>query len=123
MKKHNFKNLEVWKKSRQLVAEIYLLAANFPSDEKFGITSQLKRAIISIPLNIAEGSGRNSEKEFSYFLSIAYSSALEAETILYLCLDLQLISEEKLDIFVKKINEIQKMINGLQHKVLENSKG
>ena len=85
---HNFKELDVWKKSRILVKDIYLLLANFPDVEKFGIISQMKRAVVSIPSNIAEGSGRSSDKEFVRFLDIALGSAFELETQLYLSFDL-----------------------------------
>lgn len=119
MRKHNFKNLEVWKKSRALVLSIYEVSALFPQDEKFGIIAQIRRAIVSISLNISEGSGRTSNKEFSHFLDIAYSSSLEVETILYLCFDLKYISELKLNDLVIKLNEIQKMINGLQGKIIQ----
>jgi len=74
VRKHNYKNLEVWKKSRKFVADIYSLSASFPKEEKFGIVSQIRRAAISVSLNISEGSGRGSDKEFIHFLNIAYAS-------------------------------------------------
>lgn len=117
MKKHNFKNLEVWKKSRAYVAQIYSVSAGFPKEERFGIISQIRNAVVSIALNIVEGSGRGSNKDFCRFLDIAYGSALEVETLIYLCFDLKFISEEEQNTLVYSVNEIQKMINGLQDRL------
>ncbi|MFN9499847.1 MAG: four helix bundle protein [Chryseotalea sp.] len=76
---HNFKELKVWQISRQLVKSVYELSVSFPAEEKFGITSQLRRCSISIPTNIAEGCGRNTDKDFSYILNISLGSAYELE--------------------------------------------
>jgi four helix bundle protein len=110
---HNFKELKVWQKSRELVKEIYLEVSNFPSDEKFGLSSQLKRAAVSVPSNIAEGAGRNSNKDFARFLNISLGSAYELETQIILSFDLALINKEQLDKIINSINEVQKMIHGL----------
>ena len=85
---HRFKELEIWKKSRKFCSEIYIATADFPTDEKFGLTNQLRRASVSIPSNIAEGSSRNSQKDFSRFLEIAIGSAYEIETQLIIASDL-----------------------------------
>ena len=77
---HNFKDLRVWQKSIQLTTDIYKLLASFPTDEKFGLISQLKRSAVSVPSNIAEGAGRNSNKEFNHFLSISLGSLFELKT-------------------------------------------
>lgn len=119
MRKHNFKNLEVWKKSRAFVAEVYVVSADFPNDEKFGLISQIRRAVVSISLNIAEGSGRGTNKDFVRFLDFAYGSALEVENLIYLCVDLKHLSEEKSIELIDKVNEIQRMINGLQDRLSE----
>lgn len=119
MRKHNFKKLEVWKKSRAFVAEVYKISAGYPKEESFGLISQIRRAVVSISLNISEGSGRGTNKDFSNFLNIAYGSALEVENLLYLSFDLGYIREEVMNSFVEKVNEIQKMINGLQDKLSE----
>ena len=76
----NFRDLEVWQASVLLVKKIYLITAKFPNDEKFGLTSQINRAAISIPSNIAEGCSRTSQKDFSRFLQISLGSAFELET-------------------------------------------
>ena len=72
---HNFRELKVWQKSMELTKRLFLLVDGFPKEERFELVSQMRRAAISIPSNIAEGSGRNSNKEFKRFLSIALSSA------------------------------------------------
>lgn len=113
---HNFRELHVWKKSRLFVKDVYELSTNFPVEEKFGLVAQIRRASISISLNISEGSGR-STKSFINFLRNAYSSALKVETILILANDLELISEEVLNQFIEKAHEIQKMIFGLIKKL------
>ena len=89
---HNFKELIVWQKSRSLVKDVYKLTQTFPSDEKFGLTQQIRRATVSIPSNIAEGSGRGTNNDFLHFIDIANGSAFEVETQLYLALDLEYIS-------------------------------
>ncbi|MFZ2906745.1 MAG: four helix bundle protein [Cyclobacteriaceae bacterium] len=110
---HNFKELKVWQLSRSLVKEIYVLTSEFPSEEKFGLISQLRRCAVSIPTNIAEGSGRNTDKDFAQFLNISLGSAYELETLLTLCFDVEFITSEQLEYFAIKISEIQKMIFGL----------
>jgi four helix bundle protein len=110
---HNFKELKVWQISRQLVKSIYELSVSFPNEEKFGITSQLRRCSISIPTNIAEGCGRNTDKDFAHFLNVSLGSAYELESLLYLCFDLNLISENKLKDILPIISEVQKMTFGL----------
>lgn len=77
---HNFKELNCWKEAKDFSVIVYKIAAKFPSSEIYGITSQIKRAAVSIPSNIAEGAGRNTNKDFSRFISIALGSAFELET-------------------------------------------
>jgi four helix bundle protein len=97
---NNYKNIRVWKSSYELSLQIYEITKYFPDDERFGLTSQLRRAAVSIPINIAEGSGRSSKKDFAHFIQIAIGSTNEVECELMLAKDLHLISE---DIF-KEIN-------------------
>jgi len=111
---HNFKELKIWQKGRSFVKEIYLTVSNFPIEERFALTSQMKRAVISIPSNIAEGAGRESSKDFARFLDIANGSAFELETQIYLAFDLEFINEEKLNNLLDKIEEIEKMIYGFK---------
>lgn len=106
---HQFKELLIWKKSRFFCTEIYLITSTFPSDEKFGITNQLRRASVSIPSNIAEGSSRNSNKDFARFLEIAIGSAYEIETQLLIASDLGFFKQEKLEPLLLQLEEIIKM--------------
>ena len=117
---HNFKELIVWKKARVLVKDIYILIADFPNEEKFGLSSQIKRAVVSIASNIAEGAGRGSDKDFIRFLDMANGSAFELETQLYLSFDLQFIDEENLNKFLEQLSEIQKLIYGFKAKLISN---
>ena len=107
---HNFKNLKIWQKSRILVKEVFLLTREFPADEKFGLVSQILRSTYSIPSNIAEGSGRSSNKEFARFLDIALGSAFELETQLILATDINYLNKDKLQEIQISLQEIQKMI-------------
>ena len=108
---HRFKDLEIWKLSRQFCSQIYVTTANFPDNEKFGLTNQLRRASVSIPSNIAEGSSRNSNKDFARFLEIAIGSAYEIETQLLIALDLGFIKNDELEKSIIELNEIIKMIS------------
>ena len=108
---HQFKELEIWKRSRLFCSQIYAITSKFPSDEKFGLTNQLRRASVSIPSNIAEGSSRNSNKDFARFLEIAIGSAYEIETQLLIALDLGFIKNDELDKLLIEISEIIKMIS------------
>ena len=115
---HQFKELKVWQKGREFVKEIYLATHKFPQEELFGITSQMRRGAVSIPANIAEGCGRNSDSELSRFLDIANGSAFELETLIILSFDLEYFTKKEFDFFDAKINEIQKMIYGLKQSLL-----
>lgn len=114
---HNYKELIVWQKARILVKDIYVLVANFPEDEKFGLSSQIKRTSVSIPSNIAEGAGRSSDKDFLRFLDIANGSAFELETQIQLALDLGFIRKKDLTNYLDNITEVQKLIYGFRSKL------
>ncbi len=107
---HNFKELKIWQKGRALVKEIFLLTQNFPKEEQFILVVQMRRASVSIPANIAEGSGRGSNKDFSRFIDIAMGSAFELESLIYIGYDLDYYDEKVLNLTVGKIQEIQKML-------------
>ena len=111
---HNFKELRVWQKSIDLTVEIYTALATFPTDEKFGLISQMKRAAVSIPSNIAEGAGRNSNKVFKHFLSISLGSVFELETQLIISNRLSLINNDLTQEINNKITDLQKMIFALE---------
>jgi len=98
---HRFKDLEIWKKSKLFCSDIYSVTSKFPDSEKFGLTNQLRRASVSIPSNIAEGSSRKSNKDFARFLQITLGSAYEIETQLLIAFDLSFIDKEILDKLLK----------------------
>jgi four helix bundle protein len=106
---HKFKELEIWKKSRLFCSEIYKITSNFPDSEKFGLTNQLRRASVSIPSNIAEGSSRSSNKDFARFLQITLGSAYEIETQLLIAYDLKFINNEDLEKLSQNLESIIKM--------------
>ena len=108
MKTH--KDLDVWKLGIELVEEVYKLCEKYPNDEKFGIVSQLKRAVISIPSNIAEGSARNSKKEFIQFCYISLGSLSEVETQLIISQKLNFISNNDLNLILFKIETLRKKL-------------
>ena len=110
----NFKELKVWQKSIDLAVDVYKASASLPADEKYGLNSQMKRGSVSIPSNIAEGSGRNSDKYFKNFLSISLGSAFELETQLIIANRLQLFDDTLTNDLVQKVSEIQKMVYSLQ---------
>jgi four helix bundle protein len=110
---HNYKKLEVWKESVNLVTEVYQLTDTFPNKEKFGLISQINRCAVSIPSNIAEGAGRSSKKEFSLFLGYALASSFELETQLIISNNLKFISEEKKEEIINELNIIQRKIYSL----------
>lgn len=103
------KKLKLWNESMLLVKDIYELVNQLPSDEKYGLNSQIKRCSISIPSNIAEGAGRNSNKEFIHFLSISNGSCFELQTQLELCKLLKLLDGNLVNNLVSKCVTIQKM--------------
>ncbi len=107
------KDLNVWKEAIQLVTDVYRMTRSFPKDEQFGLTSQIRRAAISIPSNIAEGSARASGKEFTQFLCISMGSAVELETQLIISRNLEYVSEMNYQRISDKVNNISKMIQGL----------
>lgn len=108
--KHRFKELEIWKQSRQFCSQIYSVTNSFPEAEKFGLTNQLRRASVSIPSNIAEGSSRSSNKDFCRFLEIAIGSAYETETQILIASDLNFIREEDRESLCSSLEIIIKML-------------
>jgi len=110
--KKNYIDLDVWKGARALSKEVYLASSEFPNDEKFGLTSQIRRAAVSIPSNIAEGCGRNYPKDSIQFFYIARGSIYEVETQLYLAFDLNFISEINLSVLLEKLETTRKLLNG-----------
>ena len=113
MKTFGFEKLQVWQKSRELSIKIYKTTALFPSEEKFGLTSQMRRAAISISSNIAEGVGRHSHNDQARFTEIAFGSALELVNQIILSKDLGFINEEKYLEIRQDLTEITAMLDGL----------
>jgi four helix bundle protein len=110
----SFEKLEVWQNSRMFILDIYKLTTKFPSNEIFGITSQIKRSSSSIATNISEGTSRNTNKDKAYFLTISYSSAMETLNHLIICKDLNYISKEDYTISREQLEKICNQINSLK---------
>jgi four helix bundle protein len=111
---NNYKELKVWQKALEFTTVVYVLTKSFPKEEQFGLINQLRRAASSIPSNIAEGAGRNSEKEFNHFLSIALGSSFEIETQLIIAKNVEILTDNQLITVIEQLTEIQKMLRGLQ---------
>ena len=112
MNRSEYYNLDVWVESRLLLVKIYNLTKNFPKEEQFGLTSQIRRCSISVPSNIAEGCGRNTPKDTIRFLYIARGSLYELETQLFLSSDLGFIKKSELDDVLEHVVVCKKLING-----------
>jgi len=110
---HRFQELLVWQKARKLVKHTYQISSDFPKQEMFGLTAQMRRASVSVPSNIAEGCGRGTNAQFNHFLNIASGSAAELSTQFYLAFDLGFINEEIFNKSLNQSDEIQKMLYGL----------
>lgn len=111
---HNFKELKIWQMGMEIAKLIFQLTRSFPIEERYALISQLTRCASSIPSNIAEGCGRKSNKEFNQFLSISLGSAFELETQMILAYEFGYIDKTDYQNIIIQINEIQKMIGGLQ---------
>ena len=112
-----FKELKVWQKAMELVTNTYLKFQIFPKEEIYGLTSQIRRCAVSIPSNIAEGCGRNTDKDFNNFLGISLGSAFEFETQLIICKNLSFINQEVINFLESEIQHIQNMIIKLKNSI------
>ena len=122
MKKYNYKDLDLYKASKDLVLSVYALLRKFPKEEQYALCDQLRRAAISIPSNIAEGSGRTSAKDQAHFFEIAFGSLMEIECQLDIACDLGYISNEELESLNAQIARVAAMLSGMRRKLLgENS--
>lgn len=115
MKSSNYKELKVWQKAMDLTVEVYKLVKLLPKEETYALSDQMRRAVVSIPSNIAEGQGRNSDKEFIQFLSIARGSLWELETQIEICLRIGYIDQSLATNIYNLIAEISKMLNPLSN--------
>ncbi|MBG9376029.1 four helix bundle protein [Panacibacter sp. DH6] len=113
----NYKDLKVWEKAHSFTLKVYEYASQFPKEEMYSLTSQLKRSASSIPANIAEGCGKNSKQEFAHFLNIALGSANESEYFVILARDLTYLSEQNFNTLFNIINEVKGMLIALINKV------
>jgi len=109
----DFRSLKVWEKSHEFTLRIFKATQSFPKEELYGITSQLRRAVSSIPTNLAEGCGRGSDKDFARFAQIAFGSACEVEYLIILCSDLGFMKEKDFTEYLESIVEIKKMLSSL----------
>ena len=122
MKKHNFREIKIWQEALLLVKEVYSFSSQLPKEELYGITSQINRSAVSIPSNIAEGSGRTSNKEFIRFLEIAIASSYELETQLILAEEIFGLSSKNI---IENLNALQNRIGGFIRQIrlrIENEK-
>ena len=117
-KKYNYKNLEVYKESKALVVVIYGMIKQFPNEEQYALCNQLRRAVISIPSNIAEGSGRTSAKDQAHFFEMAYGSLMEISCQIDIAFDLGYISQDELNQVEEKVGTIPALLSGLRKKCL-----
>ena len=114
MHTYSFEKLEVWQKARLLVKKIYKITSDFPSDEKFGLTSQIRRAAVSVTCNLAEGSSRTSNKDQAHFTQLSYSSLMEVLNLLIVSNDLAFIDQNILEELRDIIEEISNGLNALR---------
>ena len=114
----DFKQLRIWQKGIEVVKDIYQITREFPKEELYGLTSQIRRAAVSIPANVAEGFKRFHAKDYKHFLNIASSSAAELETLLIISWEVDLMSEKEAGIIGEKIDHIYRMITKLTDKLV-----
>ncbi len=113
----DFRGLSVWRKGHRLTLEVYKITSGFPSDERFGLTSQLRRSCAAIGANLAEGCCRSTDKDFARFVYMALGSASEVENFLLLARDLKMISDKTHESLNEQIREIKRMLTGLVHRL------
>ena len=119
MKIYSFEKLTVWQESKELVKDIYRLTKDFPSEEKFGLISQLRRASISIASNLAEGTSRKTNKDKAHFTTISFSSAMEVLNQIIISKELNFISEKDYILVREKLEKISNMLNALRNSQLK----
>ena len=117
----DFRKLKVWEKSHKLALEIYHESERFPDNERFGLTSQIRRCGYSIPTNIAEGCGRDSEKELARYMNISMGSASELEYLILLAKDLNYISDDSYSDLSNRVIEVKRMLTSFIKKLKADS--
>ncbi|MGM9868425.1 MAG: four helix bundle protein [Sodaliphilus sp.] len=118
----DFRNLEIWERGLQLAKQIYLVSRDFPSEEKYGLQSRIRRAATSIPINIAEGCGRESLKDFVHFIHFAEGSASEVECELIIAVELGFIDKLQAEPIIGEITQLRKMMNSYKLKIQDTIK-
>jgi four helix bundle protein len=116
---NNIQKLDVWQEAISLAVEVYKVTSSFPKEELYGLTSQSRRSAISVPSNIAEGAGRNSNKEFNHFFGISNGSGCELYTQLIIANRLQFLQDEVLNPLLQRIHIVQKMTCRLQQSIIK----
>lgn len=116
---YSFENMKAWQEARRLVVEVYRLLDDFPKLEQYALCDQIRRAIVSVPSNLAEGSGRISIKEQLHFYEISYGSLMEAYNQLIIAVDLHYIDKSSLEGIQKKIDEVARLLNGRRSSLLK----
>jgi four helix bundle protein len=117
----SYRDLAIWQKAIHLAKEVYDATSTLPLDEKYGLSVQVKRSVISIAANITEGHGRGGQKEFLRYLNIAYASLAETETHLILAHELSMISSLTLEMLLERSAKLGRMINGMKRSIIENT--
>jgi four helix bundle protein len=113
----DFRSLHVWQRSHDLVLQVYRATASFPSEEMFGLRSQLRRSVASVPTNIAEGCGRGADADFARFVQIALGSASETEYQLLLAKDLGFLDGRRHETLTNETQEVKRMLSGLRNRL------
>lgn len=113
----SYRDLIVWQKAMALVSQVYLLTCRFPKDEQFGLTFQLRRSVVSIPSNIAEGNGRGTTQDYIRFLQIARGSLFEAQTQIDIALQLGFATQEQSEPILSLASEVERMLNSIISKL------
>jgi four helix bundle protein len=116
----DYRNLKVWQRAHEMTLRLYRMTTTFPPDERYGLTSQIRRAAASIPANIAEGSARNSDKDFARFVHIAMGSAAELDYHLLLAHDLDFMDSKSHQDAATELSEIRRMLNAFSQKLTAN---
>ena len=119
--KYSYKNLDVYKEAKILVMMVYKLLKQFPKEERYALCDQLRRAVISIPSNVAEGSGRTSMKDQTHFIEIAFGSLMEVDCQMDIAHDLGYITQNELDAICLQISRIAAMLSVMRNKCLQRS--
>jgi len=117
---HRYKNLKVWNESRELFKLVYQSLNQFPKEELFGLTSQIKRSVISISSNIAEACGRDTDQQFAYHINVALGSSFEFESQITLAYDLSFLAEQDFENISMRIFHIKNMLIGLHRNIKSN---